>query len=310
MSAGAGERERPPLPLGEGWGEGDRSPRQVPGSSAALTPILSQRKRGFIPRSAALLRAQRTARAAARFFGPFALLLVVWQLAALVLPPLYVPAPSVVLAAFFEMMRKGMLPIFVSDSLRHLGVAVAIALVIGIPLGFLIGLSRPAARFFYPLLNFFQSLSGIAWLPMMLVWFGFNERTIVAAINYTVVFPVAFNTLIGVRSVPPIYTKALLTLGAGRWQLVRDVFLPGALPNIVTGTRLGIAYGWRALIAAEMLVGANGLGFMIFDAQAFALVDRIILGMIVIGALWLFIDQLFLRPLETATVQRWGTVRS
>jgi NitT/TauT family transport system permease protein/taurine transport system permease protein len=245
-----------------------------------------------------------------RFFGSFALLGLVWQLATFVVPPFYLPAPGVVGAAFVELVAKGILPMYVSDSVRHLLIAVAVALVIGIPAGLLIGVSRPAARFFYPLLNFFQSLSGIAWLPMMLVWFGFNELTIIVAINYTVLFPVMFNTLIGVRTVPPVYTSALRTMGAGRARLVRDVFIPGALPNIVTGVRMGIAYGWRALIAAEMLVGANGLGFMIFDAQSLGITARILLGMLVIGALWLFTDQVFLRPLETATVQRWGTLQA
>lgn len=248
-------------------------------------------------------------RRALRFFGSFILLGVVWQLAALLVPPFYLPAPADVAVTFLELMANGMLPIFVGDSLRHLLTAVLLAIVVGIPLGLLLGLSRRAARLCYPLLNFFQALSGIAWLPMMLVWFGFNERTIVAAINYTVLFPLAFNTLVGVRTVPRIYVNAARTMGATRWQVIRDIVLPGALPNIVTGVRLGIAYGWRALIAAELLVGANGLGFLLFDAQAFGITQRIILGMLVIGALWLFIDQFFLQPLEAATVQRWGMVR-
>jgi NitT/TauT family transport system permease protein/taurine transport system permease protein len=158
-------------------------------------------------------------------------------------------------------------------------------------------------------LNFFQSVSGIAWLPLLLIWFGFGERTILVAVNYTVLFPVIFNALLGVRSVPPIYVNALRTLGASRWRIVRDVLVPGALPNIAMGVRLGLAYGWRALIAAEMLVGANGLGFMIFNAQAFHLTARIMLGMGIIGALWLALDYFLLRPLEEATIARWGMVQ-
>ena len=90
---------------------------------------------------------------------------------------------------------------------------------------------------------------------------------------------------------------------------VRDVLLPGALPNIATGLRLGLAYGWRALIAAEMLVGAHGLGFMIFSAQNFHLTARIMLGMAIIGALWVLLDYFVLRPLEEATIARWGLVQ-
>ena len=90
---------------------------------------------------------------------------------------------------------------------------------------------------------------------------------------------------------------------------VRDVLLPGALPNIATGLRLGLAYGWRALIAAEMLVGAHGLGFMIFSAQNFHLTARIMLGMAIIGGLWVLLDYFVLRPLEEATIARWGLVQ-
>jgi NitT/TauT family transport system permease protein/taurine transport system permease protein len=170
-------------------------------------------------------------------------------------------------------------------------------------------MSRRLAELAYPILNFFQSVSGIAWLPLMLVWFGFGERTILVAVNYTVIFPVALNALLGVRSVPRIYVNGLRTLGASRWRITRDVILPGALPSIATGMRLGLAYGWRALIAAEMLVGAHGLGFMIFSAQNFHLTARIMLGMTVIGALWLVLDYFVLRPLEQATIERWGLIQ-
>jgi NitT/TauT family transport system permease protein/taurine transport system permease protein len=234
-----------------------------------------------------------------------------WSLAAatLPLPDYYLPPPSAVLAALADLTAKGILPTFVVESLRRILLAAALGLVVGVPVGLLLGVSRRVAEFFYPLLNFFQSVSGIAWLPLMLVWFGFGERTILVAVNYTVLFPVIFNAVLGVRSVPPLYVNALRTLGASRWRIVRDVVLPGALPSIATGIRLGLAYGWRALIAAEMLVGAHGLGFMIFNAQNFHLTARIMLGMGIIGLLWLVLDYFLLRPLEEATIARWGLVQ-
>jgi ABC-type nitrate/sulfonate/bicarbonate transport system permease component len=240
----------------------------------------------------------------AGFFGA-------WSLAAATLPvPAYVlPPPAAVLAALVELVAKGILPTYVAESLRRIVVAGLLALAIGVPVGLALGSSRRVAEFAYPVLNFFQSVSGIAWLPLMLVWFGFGERTILVAVNYTVIFPVAFNALAGVRGVPPIYANALRTLGAPRWRIARDVWLPGALPSIATGTRLGLAYGWRALIAAEMLVGAHGLGFMIFSAQSFHLTARIMLGMAIIGALWVILDYFVLRPIEQATIARWGLVQ-
>jgi NitT/TauT family transport system permease protein/taurine transport system permease protein len=189
--------------------------------------------------------------------------------------------------------------------LRRILLAALLGLFVGVPLGLLLGISRGTADFAYPVLNFFQSVSGIAWLPLMLIWFGFGERTILVAVNYTVIFPVIFNALLGVRSVPQIYVNALRTLGASRWRIIRDVLVPGALPNIVMGVRLGLAYGWRALIAAEMLVGANG-GLHDLQRPGFHLTARIMLGMGIIGALWLALDYFLLRPLEEATIARWG----
>jgi len=238
-------------------------------------------------------------------------LLGAWSLASATLPvPAYVlPPPTAVLAAGRDLVVKGILPTYVFESLRRMVIAALIAFAIGVPVGLALGTSRRLAEFAYPILNFFQSVSGIAWLPLMLVWFGFGERTILVAVNYTVVFPVALNALLGVRSVPRIYVSGLRTLGASRWRIARDVILPGALPSIATGMRLGLAYGWRALIAAEMLVGAHGLGFMIFSAQNFHLTARIMLGMVVIGVLWLVLDYFVLRPLEQATIERWGLIQ-
>ncbi len=237
--------------------------------------------------------------------------LALWSLASarLPLPDYFLPPPTAVLAALADLAAKGILPVYVADSLRRIVLAALLGLVVGVPVGLILGISRRVADFAYPLLNFFQSVSGIAWLPLMLVWFGFGERTILVAVNYTVLFPVVFNALLGVRSVPRIYLNALRTLGASRWRIIRDVLIPGALPNIATGMRLGLAYGWRALIAAEMLVGANGLGFMIFSAQAFHLTARIMLGMGIIGILWVTLDYFFLRPLEEATIAHWGIVQ-
>ncbi len=234
-----------------------------------------------------------------------------WSLTAAILPvpDYFLPSPAAVLSAFIELIVKGMLPTYIGESLRRILLAALLGVFVGVPIGLTLGISRRIADFVYPVLNFFQSVSGIAWLPLMLIWFGFGERTILVTVNYTVLFPMIFNALLNIRSVPQIYVNALRTLGASRWRIVRDVLVPGALPNIAMGVRLGLAYGWRALIAAEMLVGANGLGFMIFNAQAFHLTARIMLGMGIIGALWLALDYFLLRPLEEATIARWGMVQ-
>jgi NitT/TauT family transport system permease protein/taurine transport system permease protein len=143
-------------------------------------------------------------------------LLGAWSVAAATLPvpDYFLPPPTAVLGALAELATKGILPTYVAESLRRIVLAGLVGLVVGVPLGLLLGISRRVADFVYPVLNFFQSISGIAWLPLILVWFGFGERTILIAVNYTVLFPLIFNALLGVRSVPPIYANALRTLGA------------------------------------------------------------------------------------------------
>jgi taurine transport system permease protein len=98
------------------------------------------------------------------------------------------------------------------------------------------------------------------------------------------------------------------TLGGSRRDVVLHVLIPGALPSIVTGLRLAIGFGWRALIAAEMIATSTGLGFLIYNASNFHQTDTILVGIIAIGLLWLVTDRLLLQPLERRTIERWGLV--
>jgi len=116
------------------------------------------------------------------------------------------------------------------------------------------------------------------------------------------------NTALGVRSVPLELHRAAASLGASRARTIWEVVLPGALPNIMTGLRNGLGYGWRALIAAEIIVGTSGIGFLMFDARRAGSVVEILLGMIVLGLLWYLVDAWVLAPIERATGQRWGLV--
>ena len=190
-----------------------------------------------------------------------------------------------------------------------IGLAALISMLAGVPLGFAIGSNRYAARALEGLLRFLQGVSGIAWLPLAIIWFGFTHQTTLVIVIYTLIVPIVFNTMTGVRAVPENYVLALRSLGAGRLRIVTDVYVPGALPSIVVGLRLGMGYGWRALIAAEMLVRRGGLGDLIFGARTFGQIDRIIVGMIVIGTLYIVVDRLLVQPIENLTVARWGVLR-
>jgi NitT/TauT family transport system permease protein/taurine transport system permease protein len=178
--------------------------------------------------------------------------------------------------------------------------------VAGIVVGVAVGISRTLAVFVEPLAGFFNALSGIVWLPLAITWFGLTWKTVLFVIGNAVFFTVFFNTLVGVRGVPRLYEQAVLTLGASRWQILRDVLVPGALPGIVAGLRLGLGFGWRALIAAELIAVTQGLGFMIFSAANYLRTDIILAGILVIGIVAITMDTLILVPIERATVSRWG----
>jgi taurine transport system permease protein len=242
---------------------------------------------------------------------PFALLVAAWWAihATGDFAPNVLVSPLAVWRAFVHLVTHGVLAEYASTSLTMIGIAASISMLIGVPVGFAVGVNRYAAHALEGFLRFLQGISGIAWLPLAIIWFGFSHTTTLVIVMYTLIVPIIFNTMIGVRAIPENYTLALRSLGASRLRLVRDVYLPGALPSIVVGMRLGMGYGWRALIAAEMLVRKGGLGDLIFGARTFNQIDRIITGMIVIGCLYIVIDRLIVQPIENLTVARWGLLR-
>ncbi|MFB6415992.1 MULTISPECIES: ABC transporter permease [Bradyrhizobium] len=243
---------------------------------------------------------------------PFIPVLALWTAVseAGLFPRAFFPGPADVVRAFFTLTYKGILPDYLQDSLIRLATGAAVGMALGIPLGILIGTSRWAHRICWPVLLFFQAIGDIAWLPILLIWFGFGLTTMTFVIVYTVLFPVVLNTVLGVESVPRDLSRAALSLGASRARVLWEVTLPGALPNIITGLRNGLGYGWRALIAVEMIVGTSGIGFMMFDARRAGSTVEIVLGMIILGLLWYIVDAWILAPLERATGQRWGLVTS
>ena len=266
-----------------------------------MTPL--QRAWAFYVRATARFPAVRS-------IVPFVPVVALWAIVSYagVFPRAFFPAPGDVVRSFGDLIYKGILPEYLEDSVVRLAVGAACGMALGIPLGLAVGLSRRVHAALWPPLLFFAAIGDIAWLPILLIWFGFGLTTMTFVIVYTVLFPVVLNTALGVRSVPTELHRAALSLGASRPRVVWEVVLPGALPNNMTGQRNGHGYGWRALIAAEIIVGTSGIGFLMFDARRAGSVVEIVVGMIVLGALWYIVDGWILAPIERATGQRWGLV--
>jgi NitT/TauT family transport system permease protein/taurine transport system permease protein len=242
---------------------------------------------------------------------PLLALLVIWEavVRAFDVSPRVFPAIAPVFNAGVEAIQDGTLIRHIGASLGRIALGTLIGIVVAVPLGIAMGTNRAVSTFFTPLLRFFSVLAGIAWIPIATLWFGYGFGAITFVIFNAVFFIVTYNTLLGVSTIPLQVRNAAASLGAGRWAMLTEVLLPGALPNIVTGIRTGLGFAWRGLIAAEMIATNVGLGYMLFVARDFYKTEVIVLGMIVIGVLWLLLDRLMLAPIERATSERWGMVQ-
>ncbi len=236
------------------------------------------------------------------------LLLAAWQVSVPLvgLGPYFYPAPTDVVGAFGDLIRKGILPVYLADSLERYLAGLATGAALGIAGGVLIGLNRRASLALSPLLKFLFAIVEVAWIPIFVVWFGYGPKTILLALVYVVFFPVLYNTLLGVRTAPQLLVNAVRSLGASSFQVLRLVILPSALPGIITGLRVGAGFAFRGLVFAEIIAAKTGIGYLIFEGTQSQQTARTIVGMIIMGLLWLGIDQFYLRPLERATIQRWG----
>jgi ABC-type nitrate/sulfonate/bicarbonate transport system permease component len=254
---------------------------------------------------------------------PFLVLITVWHLNEVFnwLAPVFIPKVSEVWEAFFILQedcegfsaaialdQSCMMSTHILSSVGRVVLASIIGLPAGIALGIFAGMSRPISRVLEPIGVFANSISGIAWIPLAIVWFGVGWMTTLFIMLNTIFWLMFFNAMLGVRSIAKVYEQSVLTMGGSRWDVITNVYLPGAMPSIISGMRMSMGFGWRALIAAEMIGGDSGLGFMIFTSASEFKIEEVFLGVIIISLIFLATDRYFLMPLEKWTVHRWGLV--
>ena len=193
-------------------------------------------------------------------------------------------------SAAVDLMNRGVLLTHIVDSLYRVLLAVGTASVIGIPLGLAMGWFPRFRSAVDPLLEFIRPIPPLAWIPLSILWFGIGDTQIVYIIFLAAFFPIVLNSMAGARDVDTYLVRAGLSLGARPRELFTTVVLPGALPNIFTGVRVGLGIGWMALVAGELVAAPSGLGYMINNARTLFRSDYILLGMVLIGALGLLLD--------------------
>ena len=193
-----------------------------------------------------------------------AVFLIVWHLGSLWIGnSILLPSPIAAAEALISLTRQGEVFSNVAASLTRLGVSFGLALLIGVPLGLAMGLSRNIFAMVDPMIELLRPISGIAWIPLGMFILGVGEALPTAIMFYGAFFPVVINTIVGVRSVNPRLVQGARVLGVGRVQIVRHVIWPAALPNILVGARLGAGASWMAMVAAELIGAPSGLGFAV-----------------------------------------------
>ncbi len=217
-------------------------------------------------------------------------LLVLWWLAALfkLVPALFLPSPVAVLRKLVDVSINGFadatLAAHLAASLARIGAAMIAAILTAVPIGLAMGLSRTIRGLLDPLIELYRPIPPLAYLPLVIIWFGIGEVSKVLLIYLAAFAPIAIAAAAGVRGVPLSRIHAARSLGASRVQVVTHVVLPNTLPDILTGIRIGLGSGWSTLVAAELIAATRGLGFMIQSASQFLVTDVVVMGILVIAA--------------------------
>jgi ABC-type nitrate/sulfonate/bicarbonate transport system permease component len=248
-------------------------------------------------------------RVIARTAFPFLVAGGAWEIVAHlgIFPARLFPSLETVAATFVHLTLTGILPHHAFDTLIRLLLGFALAGTAGVAVGIAMGRSRVAEDILLPLVSIGAPIPGIAYAPLFLLWFGLGNVSAVILVGFVSAFPIIFNTWTGVKAVKEIWVRSAQAMGADQRRLFVKVILPGALPYILTGMRLGLAQAWRILVGVEMLAAVPwGLGWLIFGAREFLDTDVMLSGIVVIAVIGLALEKLVFQRLEEFTVVRWG----
>lgn len=248
-----------------------------------------------------------------RFLAPIVAMLLVWEFCVRtgLANAAILPSPSMILVRGAELLGfshadHSPLISHILYSLVRAMSAFILGCMVAIPLGFLLGLNAFAYRWVSPIISLMLPLPALAWTPIFLVIMGQSEATIIWVCFLGAVFPILYATIQGVRSITKQSLWVVRSMGARRRDIFFKVLLPGSLPALMAGLKLGMAHSWRTLVAAEMMAAlSSGVGFMIFSARTYMDVSTMFVGIVVLAVIGMTIEHGLFGPLEKMTVRRW-----
>lgn len=216
------------------------------------------------------------------------------------------PTPWQVMLGLVELAQQGVLVKYIVASLFRVTWGFFLAILVGVPLGLLLGWYGAASAALNPLIQIFRPISPIAWIPVAILWFGVTDVAPVFLIFLASVFPITVSSMAAVQNMQPVYVRAARNFGLKNAQLFRLVIFPACLPQILTGLRIALGIAWLVVVAAEMIAVNSGLGYLIIDARnAGKRYDLVVAGMVMIGLIGLGLD-VAVRRLEKFDEVRWG----
>jgi NitT/TauT family transport system permease protein len=208
-----------------------------------------------------------------------------------IVPPLFLPAPSAILSAGWDMLLSGELHQNILASLSRIAIGYVIGAVCGIVFGLILGFSRWVDAILTPIVYSIYPIPKIALLPLIILWLGIGETPKFTMIALGVFFPVVINTFSGVKNVDPILIKAAVTFGSSHFNVIRKVILPGALPMIFAGLKLAAGTSLLLLVSAEMIAAQQGVGSMILHYGNLMITTKLMVGVLILSILGLLFNR-------------------
>lgn len=230
---------------------------------------------------------------------------VVWELASLRTNPVFLPSPWLTLTSVGELWDDGTLWQSVAASSARILTGWSLGLVVGIPVGILMGRFKLVRQLLDPYIEFFRFIPPIAFVTLAVIWLGPGEASKVALILYTTIFIVMLNVIAGVLSVSELRLRAAASLGAGRLSSLLTVIVPSTVPYMVTGARIAMGNSFLTIVSAEIVAAQQGLGALIWTSRNYGRTEWVFVGIIVLGALGFVFDRV-VRLLASRLLRRYG----
>ncbi len=241
-----------------------------------------------------------------RPFVLIAVLLILWQFAVTRHAVHLLPTPWGVVQGMRDLLPHGLLFKYVVASLFRVTWGFALAVILAVPLGLVIGWNQRAEMAFNPLIQILRPISPLAWIPIAILWFGVGDLSAIFLIFLGCFFPLLLTAVNAVHGIPAVYLNAGRNFGLSPAALVVRVLFPAVIPQLIIGMRITLGVGWLVVVAAEMIAVNSGLGFLIVDARnAGNRYDLVVAGMVIIGLIGLLLD-VGMRSLEHVKSLRWS----